>query len=76
MSDLLVRNLDPKILKRLKAIAQRHHRSLQSEIKAILTEVVPFLTKEAVSVSSQWRRQINGRKLTDSADLIREDRNR
>ena len=37
---------------------------------------VPFLSKEAQAVSSNWKKDMSGRKHGDSADLIRENRNR
>lgn len=76
MSDILVRDLDTRIVGRLKAVAKRHGRSLQSEVKAILTEAASFLTAEAASVSARWRRELTGRKLSDSSGLLREDRDR
>ncbi|AGY58528.1 FitA-like ribbon-helix-helix domain-containing protein [Gloeobacter kilaueensis] len=36
MADILVRDLDPETIERLKQLAQSHNRSLQSELKAIL----------------------------------------
>ena len=76
MHSILVRDLDARIVKRLKAIAKRHGRSLQGEIKAILSEAASFLTTEAADVSAQWRKNLAGRKLSDSSTLIREDRDR
>ena len=76
MSSILVRDLDAQIVNRLKAIAKRHGRSLQGEIKAILTQTVSFMAKEALIVSDQWHKHLGKKKLTDSATLIREDRNR
>lgn len=76
MSSILVRDLDAKIVNRLKTIAKRHGRSLQGEIKAILSEAVSFLVAEAASVSAQWHKSFSGRDLSDSSVLIREDRNR
>jgi len=77
MSSLLVRNLDDKIVGRLKLIAKNHGRSLQGEVKAILTDVASFFTmEEAASVSASWRDKLKGRKFSDSAVLIREDRER
>ncbi len=76
MSDILVRDLDSKIVGKLKAIAKRHGRSLQGEVKFILTEAVSFVTSEAAFVSAQWRKSLAGRKLVDSSELIREDRSR
>ena len=76
MASILVRNLDEKIVGRLKAIAKDHGRSLQGEVKAILTETVSLLTMEAAAVSAGWRKSLKGRHMIDSAGLIREDRDR
>lgn len=76
MSSILVRDLDAKIVNRLKTIARQHGRSLQSEIKSILTEAASFLIAEAASVSTQWHKSFSGRDLSDSSVLIREDRSR
>ncbi len=77
MHSILVRNLDDKVVGRLKAIAKDHGRSLQGEVKAILTETVSFLTmEEAASVAAGWRKKLKGRQFSDSANLIREDRDR
>ena len=76
MSNILVRDLDNHVIGRLKAIAKNHGRSLQGEVKAILTEAVSFLSNEAVSVASSWRKNLKDRKFSDSSKIIREDRNR
>ncbi len=76
MSNVLVRNLDERLVGRLKADAKRHGRSLQGEIKAILTEAVSYAVTKAAAVSGQWQERLKGRKLTDSAAMVREDRNR
>ena len=76
MSSILVRDLDTKIVNRLKTIAKQHGRSLQGEVKAILTEAASFLTSEAAAVSAKWHKTFTGRNFSDSAALIREDRNR
>ena len=76
MSNILVRDIDTKIVNRLKTIAKEHGRSLQGEIKAILIEAAAFLMTEAASVSMQWHKNFSGRNLSDSSTLIREDRNR
>jgi antitoxin FitA len=76
MPSILVRDLDDKIVGRLKAIAKHHGRSLQGEVKAILTETVSFLTMEAAAVSAVWRKKLKGRRIEDSSDMIRKDRER
>lgn len=77
MAQVLVRQLDDKVVDRLKRRAKEHGRSLQSEVKTILEEAVP-------DYEAAWKRiegfrnrlAKSGRKFTDSAVLIREDRDR
>ncbi|MEI8012532.1 MAG: hypothetical protein WCI27_08680 [Candidatus Omnitrophota bacterium] len=76
MPSILVRDLNEEVVGRLKTSAKHHGRSLQGEVKSILTETVSFLTTEAAMVSADWRKSLKGRKLSNGTDLIREDRNR
>jgi antitoxin FitA len=76
MSSILVRDLDEGVVDKLKVSAKQHGRSLQGEVKAILTEKVSFLAMEAGVVAAKWRKSLKGRHLGDSAELIREDRRR
>jgi plasmid stability protein len=77
MAQVLVRQLDDKVVDRLKKRAKEHGRSLQSEVKTILEEAVPDYERA-------WKRidvfraklKRSGRKFGDSTDLIREDRDR
>lgn len=55
MSHLLIRDLDVGTIERLKLRAQRHGRSLQEEVKAILQAAVNFSMSEACSVAEQWQ---------------------
>ena len=76
MAQVLVRDVDAGVLERLKAQAKRHGRSLQGEVKVILIEATDLSLREANRVSTQWRKRLAGRAFSDSAGLIREDRNR
>lgn len=76
MSDILVRNLDPKILKRLKEKAKKHGRSLQGEVKAILLDAAAFSVNEMRAISDELYKKFKGRTFSDSAEIIREDRER
>ena len=77
MAQVLVRQLDKKVVVRLKKRAKEHGRSLQSEVKTILEEAVP-------DYEAAWKRierlrtrlRKSGRTFADSANLIREDRDR
>ena len=76
MPDILVRDLDSHTIARLKLSAKQHGRSLQREVKAILEEIVPMTMGEARAVSEKWQKHLRGRTFSDSAKLIREDRER
>jgi antitoxin FitA len=77
MAQILVRDLDDALVARLKERAKLNRRSLQSEVKAILEEMAPMATKvEALAIVDKWQRywEEKGKTFSDSAELIREDR--
>ena len=75
MGSILVRGLDQKTIERLKERARLNGRSLQQEVKALLERGADTLTmREARRVSDTWRHHLGGRLFSDSARLIREDR--
>lgn len=77
MAQILVRQLDDKLVERLKKRAKEHGRSLQSEVKTILEEVIPDY-----EVAWKWIAKLKkaleqtGKTFSDSAPLIQEDRDR
>ncbi len=77
MAQLLIRQLDENIFDRLKKRAQEHGRSLESEVRTILEEAVPDY-EGAWERIEQFHRRLkkSGRTFSDSAELIREDRDR
>ena len=77
MAQILVRGLDAALVARLKERARENHRSLQGEVKAILEEAAAQATNaEIVAILDKWQRywQQKGKIFSDSAELIREDR--
>jgi plasmid stability protein len=77
MAQILVRDLEPAVVERLKARARCHGRSLQAEVAQILREAARMYTpEEALALSETWHRRLAGKTFSDSADLIREDRER
>jgi len=77
MAQVLVRDLDADVVERLKDRARRHDRSLQKEAKAILEDAASRYTmEEAREAANRVRRRLAGRTFSDSAELIREDRER
>lgn len=76
MAQVLVRDLDPDVLERLKSRAKLHGRSLQGELKTILEAAAVYSMSEARQVSEHSRRRLAGRPMSDSGELLREDRDR
>jgi plasmid stability protein len=77
MASVLVRDLDPAVIDRLKARAEEHGRSLQKELKAVLEQAAAQGTwAEARSNIERVRRRFAGREFADSTELIREERDR
>ena len=79
MAQILVRNLNEKTVKALKKRAKSQGRSLQAEVKLILEEVAnseKVDMETAKKMLEELRKKLKGRKFSDSAELIREDRER
>lgn len=80
MSQLILNDIDPPLLEKLKIRAATHQRSLEEESKAILQEAVEAeqITKMRAfsEKAAQMRQILSGRAHTDSAELAREDRER
>ncbi len=75
MAQLLVRDLDPAVVARLKDKARQNHRSLQGEVKAILVAAAERATREeALAMIDKWQRKWGDRVFSDSTQMIREDR--
>lgn len=74
MANVLVRNLDDNVLKQLKAAAKAHGRSLQAEIHEVLRNASARRLAETRRLSAQWLKRLRDTKHSDSAGLIREDR--
>ena len=76
MPQLLVRNLDEETIRRLKALAKQHGRSLQGQVKVVLEEAATLPTGEVSTLVEEWQRRLGRRRLSDSAKIIRKDRGR
>lgn len=75
MADLLVRNVPPNVMERLKAQAQRNGRSVQKEALAVLESGTQLTMKEWLKLADASREASKGwGPLVDSTELIREDR--
>ena len=76
MAQVLVRNLDPAVVERLKSRALGHGRSLQAEVKRILEQAAGVGAEDARALAARIRRRLAGRRHSDSAALVAEDRRR
>ena len=82
MAQILVRNLDKELVEKLKERARENGRSLQSEVKKILTEAANVRQIKQLDMETARkqieiiRERFKGRKFPDSVELIREDRDR
>ena len=78
MANLTVRNIDDDVVASLKAQAKANHRSLEGEIRHVLTAHVSRRTRMAGfrDRTAHLGAQTEGRPQTDSVTLLREDRDR
>lgn len=79
MPQILVRNLDPQVVEKLKKRARNNRRSLQAEAKDILSREAdaPIVNrKEAIRKIRELSGRFEGRGFPDSVELIREDRDK
>jgi len=77
MPQILVRDLDPEVVEKLKHLAKSNKRSLQAEVKDILTReaTTPTLDrKQTLQKVLECSELFAGRAFPDSADLSREER--
>ena len=76
MAQLLIRDLDPKVVTRLKTRARGNRRSLQAELKEILERAAATPNPDRRAVMRAVQKLFGGRTFSDSTELIREDRGR
>ena len=74
MPNLLIRDLDPRVLARLKTHAEKNGRSLSAEAKHILEQHVPFSWEASIAELERIRQPLGSRRLSSSAPIIREER--
>lgn len=79
MGQVIVRNLDDRVVDALKARAARQDRSLEAEVRVILERAAADRVidiDEARARAERISRELEGRPHGDSAAMIREDRDR
>ncbi len=77
MANLTIRNLDDEVVENLKAQAKTHNRSLEAELREILTATAQRPTREDfIRLANRIRAMTPKVPQTDSAKIIREFRDR
>jgi antitoxin FitA len=76
MATVLIRDLDDRIVKKLKKRAARNDRSLQAELQAILERAASVDIVEASALAARIRHKLSDRRHSDSAALVASDRKR
>ncbi|MBW1707776.1 MAG: hypothetical protein JRJ86_21890 [Deltaproteobacteria bacterium] len=74
MAQILIRNIEENVVDRLKKRAALHRRSLQAEVKIILEQTDHLDMASSLKVADRIRKKLKGRPVTDSVELLREDR--
>jgi antitoxin FitA len=76
MANVLVQDLSEATLTLLRRRAERHGRSLEDEVRTIIENSAQGEFAEARRGVEEIRAMLGGRRFSDSAELIREDRDR
>ena len=77
MANVTVRNLDDAVVETLKERARANNRSLEGELRQILTDAArPAEPFDLRALAERIAAMTPDRPQTDSADLLREDRRR
>ena len=77
MASVTIRNLDDEVVARLKDRAKANKRSLEAELRDILARSAEVMTREElITFAKRVAAQTPDVPQTDSAELIREDRDR
>ena len=76
MADVLIRNIDERIVARLKKRAARNERSLQAELQKIIERAAMTEIVEGRALAARIRKKLADRKHSDSTASIADDRRR
>jgi antitoxin FitA len=76
MTQVLVRDVEPQVLDKLKARARQNGRSLEAELRLILRQAAGEPASSLLPEVERVRAMFAGRAFSDSAALLREDRDR
>ncbi len=74
MGQVLIRNLDDRVIDSLKLKAELSGKSLEQLLRELVTANAPLSPEERVALGRRIRAMTPGVQQTDSAALLREDR--
>ncbi len=74
MAQVLVRDVEPVVVDRLKQRAKKSGRSLEAELRLILEQAAQSKPEDALAAALRVRALFAGQTFSDSAALLREDR--
>jgi plasmid stability protein len=75
MSHLVLHDIDPRVIEELRRQADAHGREIEDEAKVVLEEALGLSRARALRAARRIRSELTG-PFNDSADLLREDRDR
>jgi plasmid stability protein len=78
MANILIRNIPDAVLDRFRNMAKNHKRSLQQELKVVLEKTADQSSTDIFLKALELRKKLRKKtaRFTDSAKLLREDRDR
>lgn len=74
MANVLIRNVDEKLLAEIREAAKAEGRSLQAVLHESLEQAAILRRTRLRTISDKWLKRTAGRPQSDSTELIREDR--
>jgi len=74
MGQVLVRNLDDRVIERFKTKAELKGHSLEQELREVITAAAPLTPEEKVALSRKWRASMPPLKDFDVRAAIRHGR--
>ena len=74
MANVLIRDLDDKLIAEFKKAAKANGRSLQAELREALEHAAIRSRAHTRRIPEKWFRELAEQMQSDSAELIREDR--
>jgi plasmid stability protein len=75
MAHLVLNDVDPKVIEELRRRAESHGRALEEEAKTVLKEALGLSYTRALRAARRIRAELS-QPAGDSAELLREDRDR